>query len=195
MVPITNITGRLGNQMFQFAFLLAYARDNDLDHYFQNPAFFGEYDEEIRQLFSKDMHSPIDAVAIHIRRGGNPHQPNEPKYYENPFYVNLFDTHYYEKAIAMFPDEKFVIFTDDPEWVENNWILFDKSRMTISHGTEIEDMNNMAACKAHIIANSTFSWWGAWLSPKYPHNRVIAPKNWFADGVERTVLPNHWEKI
>lgn len=196
MVPITNITGRLGNQMFQFAFLYTFAKDNGLDYYYQDPVFFDRYSEDIRKLFSENIERPIDAVAIHIRRAGNPSQPNEPKYSENPFYVNVCATDYYEKAIALFPDEKFLIFSDDPIWCETEWKLFDPKRMTVCMGgNDIQDLNKMAACKAHIIANSTFSWWGSWLSPEYPHNSVVAPKQWFTDGVDRTIMPDHWTKI
>ena len=196
MVPLTNITGRLGNQLFQFAALFAYAKQMEVDYYFQNLMFFHQAKEEIRTMFSTGIEEPIDAVAVHIRRGGNPYQPNELKYSENPFYVNLCATDYYEKATALFPDDKFLIFTDDPIFVTNEWKLYDQKRMTlVEGGSDIQDMNKMAACKGHIIANSTFSWWGAWLSPNYPYNRVIAPNQWFADGIDRTVMPDHWEQI
>lgn len=196
MVHPAKLFGRLGNSMFQYAFLVSYARDFGMDFYFQDEFYFRDHAEAVRLLFSSDIPSPTDAVAIHIRRAGNPIHKSEPKYCENPLYVNLCNTDYYEKAIAMFPNDRFVVFSDDPEWVEKEWKLFDPKRMTISKGKdEIADMNFMASCKAHIIANSTFSWWGAWLSPKYPDNKVVAPKAWFSDGVVRTSLPEHWITI
>ncbi len=56
---------------------------------------------------------------------------------------------------------------------------------------EIADFNAMASCKAHIMANSSFSWWTAYLG----HGKVIAPKLWYADGMERTKLLDSWIRI
>lgn len=190
MIPITNLTGRLGNQMFQFAFMYAYAKDTGMDYYFQDEIFFDRYADEIRNLFSTNIPQPLDFVAIHVRRGANPLLPSEPSYADNPFYVNLGDTDYYERAIAMFPEDKFLVFSDDMEWCKKKW--GNDPRFTFHAGNEIEDMNAMAACKAQIIANSSFSWWAAWLSR---NQKVIAPLAWYTDGVERTRLPNTWQRI
>lgn len=182
--------------MFQFAALYAHARDNGLDYYFQDEFFFREHAEAVRTLYSADIPQRIDRVAIHVRRGKNPLAPHEPAYCQNPYYVDLTATDYYERAIAMFPKDRFLVFSDDMEWCLDKWghlpnFMFAEGR------TDIDDLNTMAACKAHIIANSSYSWWGAWLSPAYPDNKVIAPTvdKWFSDGVERTFLPEHWTRI
>ncbi len=193
MIPPEKIFGRLGNKMFQYAFLFAYARDNDIDYYFQDEFFFRNHKEAVRTLFSADIPAPIDKVAIHVRRAGNPINKDEPKYTDNPFYVNLTDTDYYERAIAKFPNDEFLVFSDDIAWCEEKW--GNDPRFSFNYGNEIEDLNTMAACKAHIMANSSFSWWGAWLHPNYPDNKVIAPKAWYSDGVERTILPEHYIRI
>lgn len=194
MVHPAKLFGRLGNQMFQYAFLIAYARDHALDFYFQDPWFFNEHKEAVRVLFSAEIPKKNDCVAVHVRRAANPINPDEPKYSENPYYVDLFKLGYYQRAMAMFPvGTKFMIFSDDPLWCEEQAIF---SGCDISWcRDEVEDMNLMASCKAHIIANSSFSWWGAWLCPDYPNNKVIAPKEWFADGVERCILPDHWIRV
>lgn len=188
MIPIEQITGRLGNKMFQFAFLFSYSKDNVLDWYYQDPYFFKDYENGIRTLYSGDIPNKIDAIAIHVRRGD---------YVNNPFYVDLTKTDYYERAMALFPNEQFVVFSDDIEWCKKKWRLKDHEMIKFSKGkTDVEDMNLMAACKGQIIANSSFSWWGAWLSPMYPDNKVIAPKQWYADGDNsRTILPKHWKRI
>ncbi len=183
MIHPDKLFGRLGNRMFQMAFAYSYSRDNDMDYYFQDEFFFRNNVEAVRTLFSIDIPSMTDAIAIHVRRGD---------YVNNPFYIDLMKTNYYEKAMAMFPDEKFLIFSDDIEWCERQKIF---EGCEFSYGDEVEDMNLMASCKAQIIANSSFSWWSAWLSPLYPDNKVIAPKNWFTDGKERTILPDHWIKL
>ena len=186
------IFGRLGNRMFQYAFLYAYAKDHDLDYYFQDEYFFKDHKEAIRTLFGSDIPPKTDKVAIHVRRAKNPINPHEPAYSENPFYVNLCETDYYERAMALFPNEEFIVFSDDPMWCENQKIFED---CEISYLSEIEEMNKMASCKGHIIANSSFSWWGAWLSPY--SKKIVAPskENWYSDGVERTVCPDNWIRI
>ena len=180
--------------MFQMAFLVSYAKDHDIDWYFQDQYYFLNNQELVRQLFSSDIPEYTDKVAIHIRRGKNPINPNEPAYTDNSFYVDLCKTDYYERAIKSFPDQKFIVFSDDIEWCKLKWGMDD--RFEFFHKDEITDMNKMASCKGHIIANSSFSFWGAWLSPMFPKNKVIAPKLWYSDGDNsRTILPNHWTKI
>lgn len=183
MRKITDITGRLGNQMFQYAFFYTYARENQIDHYYQDPKFFEDRKDEVLQIFREGINNPVDMVAIHVRRGD---------YVNNPFYVDLIKTNYYEEAMAEFPDAKFVVFSDDIEWCKQQEIFKD---CEFQHGSEVEDMNDMASCVGHIIANSSFSWWAAYISPYT--KKVVAPSvdNWYADGVERTVCPNEWVRI
>lgn len=193
MIAPEILFGRLGNKMFQYAFLVSFAKDNAIDFYFQDPFYFQNHEEAVRTLFSSDIPPRTDKVAIHVRRAANPMNPNEPKYSENPFYVNLCDTNYYERAIAKFPKDEFIVFSDDVEWCREKWGHL--ANFEISELSEIEEMNKMASCKAHIIANSSFSWWAAWLCPRYPDNKVIAPKEWYADGTDRTICPEHWLRL
>lgn len=184
MIDITKITGRLGNQMFQFSALYSIMRDYEKDFYCQSEDFFKKYEKDIRNLFSTNIPPVRDEVAIHVRRGD---------YVNNPFYVDLTKTDYYAKSRQSFKGNTFRVFSDDIPWCKKNlnWenVIFSKEK------NEIDDLNMMASCKGHIIANSSFSWWGAWLCPIYPSNRVIAPLAWHPDGVERTKLPAHWERL
>ena len=181
MVNPDLIFGRLGNRMFQMAFLYSYAKDNGIDFYFQDPSFFQKYSTDIKLLYGSGIPSKTDMVAIHVRRGD---------YVGNKFYVNLFDTLYYQDAMREF-DSKFIVFSDDIEWCKQQEIFKD---CEFSEGkSELEDLNLMASCVGHIIANSSFSWWGAFISPYT--KKVIAPKNWYTDNIERTKCPNNWIKL
>lgn len=180
MIAPWKIFGRLGNSLFQYAFLYAYAKDNGMDFYFQDPAYFDEYADEIRTLFGQDI-KPIDMVAIHVRRGD---------YVNNPFYVDLTKTGYYEQAMAEFPDASFLVFSDDIEWCKRQAIFKD---CEFSGQDELTDLNLMAGCKGIIMANSSFSWWGAFLGDQ--NKKVIAPKLWYADGEERTKLLPNWKRL
>ncbi len=182
MIPVHKIFGRLGNSLFQYAFLYAYAKDINSDFYFQDEDYFIEHKDEIKQLFGADI-EPIDMVAIHIRRGD---------YVNNPFYVDLSLTDYYERAMQEFPKgTRFLVFSDDIKWAKN--FLKGKGIEYSEGKSEVDDLNLMAGCKGVIMANSSFSWWGAYLGDE--NKKVIAPLEWYSDGEERTKLPKQWKRI
>jgi len=164
--------------MFQFAFLYDYAKRNGLDQFFQDQKFFEKSTGDIRALYGQDI-VPINQVAIHVRRGD---------YVGNQFYVDLSTTNYYERAMELFPDESFIVFSDDIEYCKTLKIF---NGCEFAHGSEVEDLNMMSGCKGVIMANSSFSWWGAFLSK----GKVIAPKSWYTDGIERTKCPDNWIRL
>lgn len=189
----------MGNQMFLIATLYAIARDcnfplvdNSLGYYFQSPEHFVNYESEIKALFGEEIPEKTDMIAIHVRRGGNPINPSEANYTDNPFYVNLSDTPYYRDAMAQFQGADFLVFSDDIEWCKQQTIF---NGCEFSTGrTELEDLNLMASCTGHIIANSSYSWWAAYIAPNT--EKVIAPKAWYTDGdEERTKCPTEWIRI
>jgi hypothetical protein len=118
-------------------------------------------------------------------------------YENNKFYVDLFKDGYYENAMKIFPDEKFIVFSDDIEWCKKQDVFKDCDFS--EERDEIEDMNKMISCKAHIIANSSYSWWAAYISGK----RTVAPEKWYTfmspnDGnqlIPSTGLPDNWERV
>lgn len=190
MIPYWRIFGRLGNSMFQGAYLYALCRGGVIpDIYLQSEEFFKEYAEEIKKLYGEDI-GWIPEVAIHVRRGD---------YVNNSFYVDLFANGYYERAMALFPDKQFLVFSDDIEWCKQQEVF---KGCSFSEGNdEITDMNLMASCSGNIIANSSFSWWAAYLNPN--HGKVVAPKDWYTltsptDGhtrVPSTELPSSWIRV
>src|SRR3990167_5990028 len=184
--------GRLGNRLFQCAFLYAESRRRGVDFYFQDPKFFEGYEEEIKQLFGEGI-GYLDQVGVHVRRAGNPINPSEPKYSDNPFYVDLTSTDYYERAMAMFPSDNFLVFSDDPDWCKEKFK--DNPRVQVMEkGDEVEDLNLLASCKDIIMANSSWSWWASFLNPN-EGKRIIAPAKWFVDGEQRVGIPKTWEII
>lgn len=191
MINLRHNFGGLGNRLFQLAYIYAQARKGETpDIYLQDEKWFEPYGEELRYIFGQGI-EPIDMVSIHVRRGD---------YIDNSFYVDLSETDYYDQAIAHFPtDTKFLVFcadrqngSDDKadmEWCKQR---FTGNQFTFfQSASEIEDFNAMAGCKAHIIANSSFSWWVAFVSG----NETIAPKKWFTDNVQRISIPKTWKLI
>lgn len=165
--------------MFQGAFLIAEAKRRGTDYYYQDPEFFKEAENEVRQLYGTGI-VPSNYVAIHVRRGD---------YVDNPFYVDLTETDYYRKAMSEFPYDNFMVFSDDIEWCKRQELF---ENCVFSDETDpIRAMNKMAGCKGIIMANSSFSWWAAYLSG----GKVVAPKAWYTDGIERTKCPESWLRI
>lgn len=183
MVEMWKLSGRLGNQMFEYAALYSFAKQLNTDIYFQDPKWFEQYANEIKAIFGDITWSGekmIDKVSLHVRRGD---------YVGNSFYVDLTQTDYYQKAMAEFPNQKFLVFSDDIEWCKQQEIFKD---CEFSEGrTELEDMNLMTTCNGHIVANSTFSWWGAYLGK----GKIVAPLKWYSDSIERTVCPASWIRL
>ena len=165
--------------------------------FFQSEKYFKHIEKEIRKDFTfkmeivedcKNIIKDIfdDPIALHIRRGdflinsGN-HYNQSLEYYENA--LSKFDS-----------DRQVVIFSDDPQWcIEQK--LFESDRFIVSSGNNpYMDLYLMSQCDDFIIANSTFSWWGAWLADK---GRVIAPKKWFGPNNShlntKDLYPEHWE--
>lgn len=195
MITPEILTGRLGNKLFQMAYLYAQIRKGIIpDWYLQDPKYFEGYEEDIKTLFGEGI-GYLDQVGVHVRRATNPINPAEPKYSENPFYVDLSKTDYYQKAMAIFPGEKFVVFSDDPEFCKE-YFKDNPDVQVMDKGDEVEDFNILASCKSQIIANSSFSWWAAFLNPN-PSKVIVAPSkhNWYSDGVERTVCPKEWVRL
>lgn len=177
MINIDKFTGRMGNRMFQYAYLYAQMRDGWIpDVYVQDFEYFDKYRDDLRKLFSSDIFQ-IDQVSIHVRRGD---------YVNNPFYEDLSNSSYYRDAMNEFPGASFLVISDDIEWCKKQDIFRD---CDFAEGKdELEDFNFMAGCKGHIMANSSFSWWASYISG----NKTVAPKNWFRDGVERCRLLPEW---
>lgn len=177
--------------MFQFAYIANRMKKGLIpDVYVQDEQFFEDSKEYIKELYGSDI-GYSNYVSIHVRRGD---------YVGNKFYVDLFGNGYYERAMALFPDDQFIVFSDDIEWCKQQEIF---KGCAFSEGNdEITDMNMMASCKHNIIANSSYSWWAAYLNPNLG-KRVIAPKDWYTltspiDGhisVPSTKLLAEWEAI
>lgn len=151
-----------------------------------------EYTRNVSALAKQLISLP--SVSVHIRRGD----------YKNPSTVEIhgvLDAGYYNKAIQLIsqkiPGACFYFFSDDMNWVKENLPVENAVYVSgVSSQTHIEDFYLMSQCKHNIIANSSFSWWAAWLNNN-PGKIVIAPKNWFNKGPKDTqdLVPESWLRI
>jgi len=145
--------------------------------FFQSEKYFKHIEDEIRADFSfkneilepcKEMMESVgEAIALHIRR---------TDYLQNPNHTAL-DLDYYENALSKMDSSlPVIVFSDDPEWCKEQKLFLDDRFMVSESGDHYIDLCLMTLCKHHIIANSSFSWWGAWLSKS---DHVVAPTKWF----------------
>lgn len=198
MRSVRQTIGGLGNLMFKEAFILGKLLDEEItDPYVQSSKYWYKHRNVIKKQFSDGVGPQVDKVALHIRRGD---------YLKaHHFHVNLWETDYYKKAIAMFPNEtQFIVFCKDNQgweqdkadrqWCRDNLapLIGDRFELPDKENSETDDLNLMASCKSVIMANSSFSWWGAYLGE---HEQVICPKQWFVDGIYRTELLSEWMTI
>ncbi len=161
--------------------------------YWQSENFFQECKEIIRSDFEfisppknqnyeiyQEIMESKSTVSLHIRRGDYLSHKN----------LSIFSNcsqDYYEKAVRWISvncqiNPKVFVFSDDPAWVSENFNLPYQTRV-IGHNSPdnaIEDLRLMTVCKHHVIANSSFSWWGAWLG-KNQNKAIIAPSSWFSN--------------
>ena len=180
MINPDKLSGRLGNKMFQLAYLFSQEKKGLIkDIYVQDPALFEDVIPYLKAQYGVGV-VPNEYVAIHVRRGD---------YVNNSYYTDLSKTDYYERAMKEFPDARFKVFSDDIISMETVPIFKD---CEFSYGNELEDFNFMAGAKGIIMANSSFSWWAAFLNK----GKVIAPLKWYSDGnQERTKLMPEWKRI
>jgi hypothetical protein len=176
--------------------------DVSLSGFFQSWKYFSHIEDVIRKEFTfhdehlgpcKEVMQSLEGqepIMLHVRRG----DPNlvDPRGFKWS-YTQCSDQHpvqpfeYYEKALAKFDAEQpVVVFSDSPEWVEEQE-FFQADRFIVSKPTDkyddgsytpYADLCLMSLCSHAIIANSSMSWWGAWLQTN-PNKKIVAPKNWF----------------
>ena len=160
------------------------ADDLRLELTFKEPAR-GKNLEVLEQI----IHSR-NPVSLHVRRGDST-VALEGKV--------VLPMEYYLDAISMIKkrlvDPTFFVFSDDIPFVKEN-LPRDIGMVLVQHNDDFtahEDLRLMSACRHHIIANSTFSWWGAWLNPR-PEKMVIAPRHWFlgVDNYYPNLFPRDW---
>lgn len=181
---------------------------------FQSPRYFDDIRDEILKDFvfkeefleksklSEKIIKDKITVSVHFRRGD---------YLANSYYKNIFGElpmSYYEEAYKIFntkfPNASYFIFSDDIKWVKNNISIFKNATFIENSSSKkgmATDLFQMTICDHHIISNSTFAWWGAWLNNK-DKKFVVAPKMWvskkyFGDkSIHPTdIIPENWKTI
>jgi hypothetical protein len=179
-----------------------------LEGYWQSEKYFAEITDIIKKEFSfvnppskinREIIEEIrgcNSVSLHIRRGD---------YVSNPIakeILGVLGIEYYMHALnfieSKIENPHIFVFSDDIQWARENLKTTLPLRF-INHNRmemDYEDLRLISNCKHHVIANSSFSWWGAWLDNNY-NKIVIAPKSWFNTKSldSKDLIPNEWIKL
>lgn len=179
-----------------------------LHGYWQSEKYFRKYADDIRNIFtfnqgvtsenleilSKMRESP--SISVHVRRGDYTNNKNNKIF-------NCLNVDYYLQGLHIltnrFPNSRVFLFSDDSAWVRENLAPHISDAHIIDHNARENsywDMMLMSNADHHIIANSSFSWWGAWLNPS-KEKVVISPKEWFLGSADRCadLIPEDWIRI
>ena len=191
------------NQFHYNKNILNISNNTILDGYWQSERYFKKYENEIKKIFTFKVNlNEIEynyfdeiynnhSVSVHIRRGDFLLKKNENHKTDlNDYYLEAI-----KRIAKKFHKVKFYLFTDDPNWVRNYFNMNYNHKIVDINQEEKSyiDMYLMSLCKANIIANSTFSWWSAWLNNN--NDKIIyAPRNWFNDKTINIgdLIPRNW---
>lgn len=183
-----------------------YPKNTYLEGFWQSELYFIKYENQIRDYFDfksdiknensglvETIKSHAHSVSIHIRRGDYVSNVEANKFH------GLCSLEYYKDAVnylsTKFKKLNLYVFSDDLDWCKEH-LKFDFPMEFIQTLNPQSDLYLMTQCQHNIIANSSFSWWGAWLNG-YKDKIVIAPKKWFADSSINTtdLIPKSWIKL
>lgn len=175
---------------------IPYHQNIKIDGFFQSEKYFSDYRNEIVELFNLPYELKSGVVSIHVRRG------DYVKYHTS---FPPVERTYLKPAITGFVKmniKKFLVFSDDIEWCKYNLTSshYPDCSFEFSEGrNEYEDLVLMSQCEHNIIANSSFSWWGAWLN-RNPNKIVVSPsaENWFGSRVKlerKDIIPQGWIQV
>ena len=177
------------------------------EHYFQNEKYFITTANTIRNEFvlkdnlsneglnwKNKIENSGNSISVHIRRGDYVNNPVTKAYH------GTCSPEYYEKAISYISDKvqdpSFFVFSDNLAWVKKNISFNTYAVFYVSESgvPDHEELFLMSRCTHNIIANSSFSWWGAWLNPN-PSKIIIAPKKWSNNDSGLNIIPASWIKM
>jgi hypothetical protein len=151
--------------------------------YWQSEKYFKDYRNDILKLFNIQTTS-LETISVHVRRGDYLLSTSKHPVQNNKYYIDAVN--------ILGQNMKVYVFSDDMNWCKNN---LPKTWHFIENQTDIQDFIMMAKNKYHVISNSTFSWWAAWINGE----KVIAPKKWFGPELKhlntQDIIPEKWIKL
>lgn len=199
--PGLKVDGKIAEKGFAYSEVKVPSGTFTLSGFFQTERYFENSSGLVREYFEpkKEVKDSLvskygvlvkDSCSLHVRRTDYVHsQTHHP----------VIDVEYYRRALELVDSihspKRFLVFSDDIGWCKRN---LDPEFVYIEGNQEIEDMFIMSMCSHHIIANSSFSWWGAWLNPD-PNKLVVFPSVWFGPSLKHhdtsDITPKTWVRV
>ena len=176
-----------------------------LDGFFQDERYFNDASDAIRDEFKlkdqmsdtaekmrREIEESTQSVSVHIRRGDYVTDAKTNAHH------GTCGLDYYESAVSRMRENigacTFYVFSDDIQWVKENMNFTDATYVSSPAIKDYEELMLMSHCKHNIIANSSFSWWGAWLN-RNSSKVVIAPARWIHAPKQPSIIPSTWTRI
>ena len=176
--------------------------------FYQKLIYLEGYEEQIRRVFTFDMtkvneqsrtmaeqmDNDPQAVSLHVRRGD---------YLKKKYFASVgcvCQLPYYQRTLkqmsSLVDEPHYYVFSDDMPWVKENLPLENVTYINWNQGEDSwQDLMLMTHCRHHIISNSTFSWWGAWLGGN-KDGKVVCPDHWYAsDRGQVPLYPTSWVRV
>lgn len=199
----------LAEKYFHFDAEVLEARNNIiLDGYWQSEKYFSDIPDILHREFTikypqdfqsrrfADLIQSTNSISLHLRRTDYVQDALTNKIH------GACDQSYYDRCVKYIAEQvsnpHFFVFSDEPQWAKENLQLgFPTTIVDCNDASRnYEDLRLMSMCKHNIIANSSFSWWGAWLNSN-PSKLVLAPRKWFNDETRNTrdLIPEQWTKL
>lgn len=199
--PLTKIDGKIAEKEFAYNPVVLPNGNFTLAGFFQNERYFKRCESLVREYFEpkSEVRERLEANHGHLLAGSCSIHVRRSDYLVQQGHHPVLEPDYYRRAMEFIRDrssvERFLVFSDDPKWCEGH---FGPECVVVRGNQEIEDMFLMSMCSHHIIANSSFSWWGAWLNPS-SDKVVVSPSVWFGPNLKHhdtsDVIPKHWSKV
>ena len=206
---LLSVIWRRFSKKFIYSYFIKYSEryltlkgDLYFDGFWQSPKYFNDIRHELLKEITPSFNlsnnyykhlkkiESCNSVSLHVRRGDYLSKRVKEKY-------GLCSIDYYRKAVQKITESienpVFFIFSDDMDWVKENFSLNSKVVFLSHKGLiDLEELFLMSKCKHNIIANSTFSWWGAWLNQNLK-KMIICPDPWFDYEIyDKSLIPKSW---
>lgn len=177
------------------------SRDVSMNGYWQSERYFSRISHELRDLIVQDKFSSTvtsemaqsivssKCIGLHVRRGDYVANPKTRAFH------GVCDVDYFFAGAKFISQSKIIdsifIFSDDTAWCAKNLKFDIETKIVDSSICDIDQLKLLSLCSHHIISNSSFSWWAAWIGLK-DGQAVVYPKSWFADGSSMESMPLGW---
>jgi hypothetical protein len=184
--------------------LIRTSRNVLMNGYWQSERYFSDVSsilrasinqEDFTSKSTEDVAASIKStkcIGVHVRRGDYVSDPKTRAFH------GVCDQMYFLNAVRLIKErnevDRLIVFSDDTEWCHNNLEFEFKTEIVNESICDFDQLKLLSLCRHHVMSNSSFSWWAAWIGLKAEQN-VVYPRSWFADGRALESMPAGWIEL